>query len=777
MFKSSKKNKSNELYSGGTESNMQSKSPNKKKSFGRRLIVGLVIIVVFFSFFVGIALAIINFSDAKIDPTKLTSIDNTITILDSSNNSINGKSDDAYCLIDHLPQHTLDAFVSIEDKRFYNHSGLDYKRIASAMLTNIKKGRIVEGGSTISQQIIKNTHAGSEKTFDRKIREAQLAVKLEKEYSKKQILEIYLNIIYFGNGIYGIEKASKRFFSKESSKLTLLESAMLASIPKSPTKYNLIHNFDNNFVRAKLILNTMKKQGKIAQNDVDEALKQNIIIKNDLIEKSYSNNYTENTIIEAQKILKMDKKQLLASNFTIKTYQNNNTQRQISDIIDDKKFSQNCDFVPNKMGICVDNSTRGITAFDSNFEVNAFDYRRQIGSTLKPLAVYAPAFDLGIVNQMTKLNDSPTDFDGYCPHNYMDIYLGKASVRDCLIHSQNVPAVQLLSMVGIDKSINYLQKMNFAVGKNDRNQSLALGSVTNGNSILELCGGYTTLAMQGQFKNIGFIKTIIDDKNNIVYEHSKLPSKQVFTAEASYLVTDILKDCAKEGTAKKLSSINFDVASKTGTVAGKNKDFNTDIFNASYTPDNTLVFWQGSLSGQLMPVTMSGGGQTTAMAKEFYDNFDIKKTNFDIPNGILSTHIDRYSYDNLDKFVVASDNCPIKQKIAATLDKKFLTTEKDNSFDKLIVNGATIKEESGQKFLVFYANPRLNYEIFEKELFCTPLVIKDITFADGQMKIALLNYNDFFTTYSIVPYYYDDNFNKICGLPFLSNMALNTDFD
>ncbi|MEG1608419.1 MAG: transglycosylase domain-containing protein, partial [Clostridia bacterium] len=611
-----KKNKNNKPYCG---KNMLSSSLSKKHiSIFKRLFITSTSIVLIICLFISIFIAIINFSDAKLDPSKLKhSTRNSLAILDNNENNIFGQNDNMYCVIDTLQQHTIDAFVSIEDKRFFSHKGIDYQRVASAMITNIKNGKIVEGGSTISQQIIKNTHLSSKKTFDRKLKEAQLATKLEKQYSKKEILEMYLNIIYFGNGVVGIENASQRFFGKASCNLTIMESAMLASIPKSPTKYNLIYNLDNNKKRSKVVLSAMRTQGKITQNDYDIATSQDIVMKNNLTENTFAKSYTQNAIFEACKILKLTQQQLQNSNFVV---------------IAEEKYSQNCDFTPNKVGVCIDNSTRGIVAFESNCPINVFEYRRQLGSSLKPLAVYAPAFDLGIANQYTLLDDIPTDFNGYSPRNYKDIYLGKASAKDCLINSQNVAAVQLMSQVGIENSINYLRKMNFAIGKNDYNQSLALGSVTNGNTFLELCGGYTTLANGGQYAPVGFVKSIVDDKNKIVFDRSQTNSKNVFSKETCYQITDALQECAKNGTAKKLAPLDIAVASKTGTVSATDKNFNTDIYNVSYTPRNTIAFWQGSLKGQLMPSSMSGGGQTTMMAKSFLTNCDNSILSFDTPS-------------------------------------------------------------------------------------------------------------------------------------------------
>lgn len=749
---------------------MANMTKNKKQNLNKTKSTSTTkkIVIIFSSIFgvilicLAILYMILNFSGEQLQTQKLVGNPANTKIFDKNNQLVDCQFDDMYCDIDKLAKHTIDAFISIEDKRFYKHNGIDYRRILSAMATNIKRGKIIEGGSTITQQVIKNTHLDSKKTLNRKFNEARLAIKLEKQFTKQEILGFYLNLIYFGNGEYGIENASQRFFGKSSYELSLMESAMLAAIPKSPTKYNLAHNLDNNLTRAKVVLKAMLDQKKITQNEHDTAINQEIVIKNSLIENNFKNNYFENTIFEACNILGLTKKQLLSGKYIIKTYYDSQQQQSMASIINDDTYSRNCNFIPNKIGICVDNKSYGISACDSNFKVNLFNYKRQLGSTLKPLAVYAPSIDMRLVNPMTKIDDSPKTFSDYSPRNYQDKYFGMTSITQCLINSQNVPAVELLTKLGTDKSIEYLRKMGFDVGNQDKNLSLALGATTNGNTLLELAGGYCTLANDGKYSKIGFIQSISDSKGKQVYNHN-IQSVQVFDQITAAQVNEMLKECADNGTAKKLSTLDFEIASKTGTVSAKDKNFNTDIYNVSYTPDNTVIFWQGSLDNNLLPQSMSGGGQTTAMSKNFFENTQQNKKLFNRPNNLIEIFIDKYSYDNLNEIVIASENCPSYAKIRCLYDRQNLPQKINTSFDNLHIKNAKLTTDVNGKLLTFDADPRLFYDVYKKEFLKEEILVEQIIGKDEQVSIDLGNEHGCYTSYKIVPFYYNDFGDKVFG--------------
>ncbi|MDE7337491.1 MAG: transglycosylase domain-containing protein, partial [Clostridia bacterium] len=264
----------------------------------------------------------------------------SLNVYDGDNKMILDKKNQEYVDYSQIPKLLSDAFIAVEDKRFYSHHGIDYIRIAGAMLNNVKGNR-TQGASTITQQLVKNTYLSSEQTFSRKFKEMQTAIKLEKQLSKEQILEYYLNMLYFGSGEYGIKNASLRFFGKDISQLNALECAMLAGIVKSPTKYNPINNYDNSILRARTVLKLMLEQNKISQNIYDSYINCNIIIKNNIIENTLDKNYLNATIQEACNILSISDKELMKSGYSVYTYYDEITQKKLRSTVCNSNDYQN----------------------------------------------------------------------------------------------------------------------------------------------------------------------------------------------------------------------------------------------------------------------------------------------------------------------------------------------------------------------------------------------------------------------------------------------------
>ena len=278
----------------------------------------------------------IKFQSIPLNTEALTSPALNIEVYDNKNKMIKEENqfNGDYVPLSQLNQHTKDAFISIEDKEFYNHNGLNKKRMAGAMLKNIKSHRLKEGASTISQQLIKNTHLSGEKTLERKLKEMALTRKMEKQFSKDEILESYLNIIFFGNNCYGIENASKYYFNKSAKELSLAESATLAGLIKSPTKYSPIHNSENSLKRRNLVLSEMEKDGKISASDKIQAQQQPIVLDVQRTASNKLNTYSQSAIDEASKILGITPKQLAIGGYKIHTYQNQEKQQALQNAVD-----------------------------------------------------------------------------------------------------------------------------------------------------------------------------------------------------------------------------------------------------------------------------------------------------------------------------------------------------------------------------------------------------------------------------------------------------------
>ena len=304
-------------------------------------LISFVLVVVFGCVFCGslVAVSYAKYQSIPLNTESLTSPSLSIEIFDNKNRPIKEENqfNGDFCKLEILHQYTKDAFISIEDKEFYNHKGLNKKRIVKAMINNIKSRKLKEGASTISQQLIKNTHLSNEKTFERKLKEMALTKKLENNFSKDEILESYLNIIFFGNNCYGLESASKYYFNKDAKDLNLNESCTLAGLIKSPTKYSPILNYDNCLQRRNLVLSEMEKDGKIT---VDEKLStQNQPITLDITQKNENklNSYSQASIDEASKILKIPAKQIALAGYKIHTYCNSEKQTALKNALSNNK--------------------------------------------------------------------------------------------------------------------------------------------------------------------------------------------------------------------------------------------------------------------------------------------------------------------------------------------------------------------------------------------------------------------------------------------------------
>lgn len=583
-------------------------------------------------------------SYVKFDKKRLNEVYTSLTILNDGGKTLNEPIylyDYKQVPLDALHDYTYKAFVSVEDKRFYSHNGIDYKRVAGAMLHNLKSGTYKEGASTISQQLIKNTHLNNNKTLSRKANEMLLARELEKNYSKHDILEMYLNTIYFGRNAYGIEAAANVYFNKSARDLTVSESAVLAGMIKAPNNYAPDKNAEKCRTRRDSILKIMLNQDVIDEEQYNAAVNSDITYcpQTASVDKSYS----YHVMNEACQLLNMTPLQLAQSNFVIETYCNPAAQSALRDIV-------NADATTDKNGKLADvscvvtNNDGGIVA--CYFRGDSCGQPRQVGSALKPIAVYAPALNERIITQASPVLDEETDFNGYKPSNYNDAYNGWTTIKYAVEKSLNVPAVKTLNALTIATAEKYLNKMGIS---GEQNLSLALGNTANGMDIFTLAKCYETLAKNGTSEELRFIKNIYSE-NGVVYSR-KHNSTQVFQPAANYLMTDMLLNTVSNGTAKKLKSNNYQVAAKTGTVG--NSDGNSDAIIAGYTTENTFVTWY---SGDL-PNSVSGSNAPCRFTNKLLNSIytQTKPADFNAPTNVVELSLDKENlYDN-QKMLLSDD--------------------------------------------------------------------------------------------------------------------------
>ena len=381
--------------------------------------------------------------NVNLDKNKLINFDRQVIYLDRYGKEFSEQSNGREIVfLKEIPLHVQKAFICVEDKRFYKHKGIDYKGLMRATAKNITSLSFKEGASTISQQLIKNTHLSNEKKLRRKLLELKLSKQLEKNYSKDEILESYLNTIYFGNGCYGISNASKRYFSKKTNELTIEEGAILAGIINAPTKYSPFNDVKKCNERKKTVLNRMYEQNVIDEYDYKKCSDNYYEFENVL-----RNRVSFNELLANENNFFLDKHPYLSKKIYLNTTHDLSIQKTIDDIFDSYEVNA-------EKSIIVLNSNGEILAFNSSCGVQ----NRQVGSTLKPLAVYCPAIQEKIVDSCSFIKDEPIEINGYSPKNYNNLYSGEISVKSSLAKSSNVCAVELISMLGANNSINYLKR-------------------------------------------------------------------------------------------------------------------------------------------------------------------------------------------------------------------------------------------------------------------------------------------------------------------------------
>lgn len=668
------------------------------------LIISLLICALF-----GVAFGFVTviYNKYDLDIEQLTSINNGIKVY-----SANGVDTSLYNTnrsiveINSIPQHVKNAFVATEDKRFYSHNGYDLKRIFKAGFVNLLSQSKSQGASTISQQLIKNAMLTNEKTYTRKIKEIILAIKIEKKFSKDEILEMYLNTIYFGSNAYGIENASRIYFNKSAQNLTLNEACCLAAIIKSPSYYSPINNYDNATERKNLVAKLMFDENYITEQEY-------ISVKNSEIELSdkyeIDHSYEKEAIFEACKLLNLSERELINKNYQIITFKNDELQKAVinsnNEILNKSEKSTNSQL--DSLSVVLNNDSQ-VLAYYSNSKYDLHNLRRQPASTLKPIAVYLPCFQHNILSPASLILDEEINYNGYSPLNADKKFHGQVSVRNAIANSLNIPAVKSLDYLGLKKAKNTLEDFNINISNSDLNLSLALGSVKNGVNMMDLVNAYSTLANMGTYKPYTFIKEILDGNGKVIYSYEKY-QEEIAKKEDCFLLTTALKDTAEYGTAKRLSELNIPIASKTGTAS--NSSGNTDLYNISYTSEHTILTWMANIKDNKLSSDLHSSNQPTEIVKEIcaylYSNH--KPSDFVVPTGIEKCAYDIVELETENKFIkpTFSTERYIAYDYFKTNNKPLEnSTNKVDLKVELSKSGATIS---------FNAKRNLKYEIVRKD--------------------------------------------------------------
>lgn len=681
-------------------SNTNNVIKDKNRKNKRIITIMLATIAILFAF-LGLFITYLILS-TNLNKDILTQISTPALVFDSSSNKISDNvQGQPYVKLENLNDYTINAFISIEDKDFYKHKGINVKRIFGAILNNVSSGSLQEGASTITQQLIKNTHLTNDKTFDRKIKEIILSLKLEKAYDKNEILEMYLNAIYFGNGCYGIENASQFYFGKPASDLDINESATLAGIIKSPAFYSPIKHKENIERRKNLILKEMYKGNYINTTDYNSnTIKTvNLNVQNQQFKNPSS--YINSAIAEASNIIKIQPNQVIANKYKIYTYFDPATSSSLSESI-----KHNTNAMTNS--IVIDNKSGGILAFNSSYTYGATNIQRNPASTIKPILVYGAGIEYGKIYPCSLLDDNPTTYDGnYTPQNISNKYYGKISAELALAKSLNIPAINLFKEVGIEKCKSFAKKNGIEFDESDSGLSLALGAMKYGVTIQSLCDAYVSFANLGYHKDSTFIKKIEDSNGKVIYTHKPL-SHKVMSEETAYLVGQMMKKTTTEGTCTALGNLGYEVHAKSGTNGTKDSNYNTDSICVAQTTSHTACIWYFSKDNKdenlLKNVSTSQLSPTLKMKSLFqsiYTSKSMHPTNFEKPKGIVTKKLDTISYDN-GNIELATADTPERYTMDCEFNIKYVPKTISKNFTNIILTYlqskiSTINSNEGEK--------------------------------------------------------------------------------
>lgn len=610
----------------------------------------------------------------EFDPEKILGAPETLILYDKDDGELlrlHAAEDRVSISLSEIPQHVRMAFVSAEDARFYEHQGIDLIRIAGAAWEDLKAGSYVQGASTITQQLIKLSHLNADKTISRKLEEAVLAYQMEQQFSKDQILEMYLNYVYFGRGYYGVEAAALGYFGIHTSELSRAQAAALAGILKSPTNYAPHLSPENCLRRRNNILSLMCEYGHISEEERDAAIAEPLEILD--AEETTRGYYVDTALSTATELLNVDMQTLLTGGYRIYTAMDPALQSHCEAIFADGAYFPAADC---EGAIVIQQAGTGYVAAlvggRNSEQAMAFNramrIRRQPGSVIKPVIAYAPALEYCGYTAASMLLDEPTSFSDYTPGNFNDKYYGWVTMREAVKRSLNVPAVKVLSEVGLGQGKAFAESLGIAFDEADTSLTLALGGFTYGVSPWQLTGAYAAFASGGIYNTPTVIRSITDAAGNILYEYVP-DSRRVMQEENAYILTSMLESAIKEGTGRRLGDLEIPLAGKTGTVGMDNG--NRDAWMAAYNPEYAACVWMGYDRAEdgILPAEATGGNYPALMLRAVFSYLyeGREAPQFAVPDGVVEYSLDKRTLTVEHAAVLANTFTPEN----STLDEVF----------------------------------------------------------------------------------------------------------
>ena len=674
------------------------------------LLVLLLLVVVGIST-VGTVIVAATSGMPSLESTDITDYDVTSYIVDKDGVFVDKLADTNYVAVeyDDISENMLNAVVSLEDKRFYDHHGIDPIRIAGAMVANVKAGSIVQGGSSITQQlaglVMENR---DEKTYKRKIQEMVLAFRIENNYSKEEILTAYLNRCYFGIGYsgkacYGIEAAAQDILGKHASDLTIADAALLAGVIQNPTTWSPITDPENAKVRREQALSAMLENGVITQEQYDEANNSEIVTGSIVSDtetetQQYNQSYIDYVITEAIEALGVDEQELYTGGYVIHTGLDQSLQSYIYDYFETGSFPYGATSEVLQAGMVVlnndDSTIAGMMSGRHQEEgvARQFGYayqaKRQPGSTFKPIFVYGPAFEEGMGTGTVYL-DSEYDVGGHTIKNADLQYHGNVTIRYALEQSLNTVAARCINEIGPEKGLEFAKNCGITTlvedsgdGVTDATISAGLGGLTEGVTPLEMAGAYECFANQGIYTEPHAITKITDEEGNTIWEEEP-ESHRAMDETTAYMITSCLQSVVTDGIGNYGQIYDGrPTAGKTGTT-----DNTKDLWFCGYTPQYTAALWMGYDT----PTTIYSTSNSAAIVWsaimsnlhsglefEYFEEPDgLTEVTVDTKSGLLATRSTPYSYRSTELYKSGTEPTTYSSNVYS--DYQYSTSTNNNN--------------------------------------------------------------------------------------------------
>jgi len=612
-------------------------------------IKGSIILAIIFALALGAAF-VYAYEQIALDADKLINYkpETSSVILDRNGEKLAyvfKKQHRLYARYDEIPGFLVEGLVAMEDTRFFEHNGVNPDAILRAIVKDVKAGKFVEGGSTLTQQLIKNKLLSNEKKLMRKVKEAILALKIEHELSKEEILERYLNEISYGNNYFGVKTAAQGYFHKELNELTLKESAMLVGIPNAPSFYNPLRHYKRALNRANNVLYRMKSIGWMGEEDYLKAVKES--------PKVYKTSLTQNVapyiVDEVVRRFKGRLGDIRTGGYQIYTTIDMKQQAIAREAVTFaytkalKKYKENPKKTTlNAAFVAVESSTGDILAMvgGENYKHSVFNRvtqsKRQPGSAFKPF-IYQTAMDMGY-NPATPLTDLARTFEYsykgkkkvWAPRNYERDFKGFIPLREALVHSRNLATINLVADLGINTIRDRLAFLD--VPHIPKDMSIALGNL--GLSPLKMAQIFSVFANKGHMIAPRLVSKIVAKEGAVIYETRPKEIADFTTPEQAYLMTDILKDVIKRGTGRNARVEGIELAGKTGTTNN-----NVDAWFCGYSPTIEVISWMGRDDNKPIGKRATGGAMAAPAFAYYYKKllklYPKTKRTFDIPQGVF----------------------------------------------------------------------------------------------------------------------------------------------